>query len=195
MVDAAPRLHTLAGKLLGAPLPVRIRAWDGSEAGPPGAPVLLVRSRRALRRIVWRPGELGLARAWVAGEIDVDGDLYEVLDALGGLLWERDGSEEDTSPRGLPAVLRDPAARSAARELLSLAGPFPPPPPPREEVRRRTGLQHTLRRDKQAISTTTTSATTSTPSCSAPAWCTPAPTGRTPARAADWIRRSTTSWT
>jgi len=153
MVDAASRLHTLAGKMLRAPLPIRIRAWDGSEAGPPDAPVLVVRHRRALRRILWRPSELGLARAWVAGELDVDGDLYGALDTVGALLWERDDSDDDTSAgRGLFALLRDPAARSAARELLDLAGPFPPPPPPREELRRRTGLQHTLRRDKQAVS-------------------------------------------
>ncbi|HET6635953.1 MAG TPA: cyclopropane-fatty-acyl-phospholipid synthase family protein, partial [Streptomyces sp.] len=153
MVDAASRLHTLAGKMLGAPLPIRIRAWDGSEAGPPDAPVLVVRHRRALRRILWRPSELGLARAWVAGELDVDGDLYGVLDTVGSLLWERDDSDDETSAgRSLFALLRNPEVRSAARELLDLAGPFPPPPPPREEVRRRTGLQHTLRRDKQAIS-------------------------------------------
>lgn len=38
MTDAAPRLAALAETLLGAPLPVRIRAWDGSEAGPAAAP-------------------------------------------------------------------------------------------------------------------------------------------------------------
>jgi cyclopropane-fatty-acyl-phospholipid synthase len=152
MVDAAPRLHALAGRLLGAELPVRIRAWDGSEAGPPGAPTLVVRHRRALRRIMWRPGELGLARAWVAGEIDVDGDLYEALDTVSGLLWERDEDGEGSSARGLTGLLRDPGVRSAVRELIDLAGPFPPPPPPREEVRGRTGLRHTLRRDKQAVS-------------------------------------------
>ncbi len=152
MVEAAPRLHTLTGRLLGAELPLRIRAWDGSEAGPPGTPVLVVRHRRALRRMMWRPGELGLARAWVAGEIDVDGDLYEALDSVGRLLWERDDDRQGASGRGPAGPLRDPTTRSAIRELIELAGPFPPPPPPREEVRGRTGLRHTLRRDKQAVS-------------------------------------------
>ena len=105
MADAALRLTTLAEELLGAPLPVRIRAWDGSESGPPGAPVLVIRHRRALRRLLWRPGELGLARAWVAGEIDVDGDLYAALDLLAGLLWERGDEAKDTRP---------PAPRPAA---------------------------------------------------------------------------------
>lgn len=148
MADAASRLTTLAEDLLGVPLPVRIRAWDGSEAGPPGAPVLVVRHRRALRRLMWRPGELGLARAWVAGELDVEGDLYEVLDRLAGLVWERgDAATEDAVH-----TVRDPRFRAAARTLLQLAGPWPPPRPPAEEVRRRTGPLHTRRRDKEAIS-------------------------------------------
>ncbi|WP_406000404.1 class I SAM-dependent methyltransferase [Streptomyces sp. NBC_00829] len=146
MGDAALRLTTLAEELLGAPLPVRIRAWDGTESGPPGAPVLVVRHRRALRRLLWRPGELGLARAWVAGEIDVDGDLYAVLDLLAGIVWERGDDGLAVHP------LRDPRLLAAARGLLKLGGALPPPPPPAEEVRRRPGPLHTKRRDKRAIS-------------------------------------------
>ena len=147
MADVALRLTTLAEELSGAPLPVRIRAWDGSESGPPGAPTLVVRHRRALRRLLWRPGELGLARAWVAGEIDIDGDLYEAMDVLAGLLWER-GADQKTAVH----PVRDPRLRAAARGLLKLGGALPPPPPPPEEVRRRTGPLHTRRRDKEAIS-------------------------------------------
>ncbi|WP_086829686.1 cyclopropane-fatty-acyl-phospholipid synthase family protein [Streptomyces sp. NRRL B-24572] len=147
MADAASRLTTLAEELLGGPLPVRLRAWDGSESGPEGGPVLIVRDRRALRRMIWKPGELGLARAWVAGEIDVEGDLYELLDRLSGLLWERGGET-----RSLLDSVRDPRLRAAARALLRLAGPLPPPKPPAEEVRGRHGSRHSRRRDKQAIS-------------------------------------------
>jgi cyclopropane-fatty-acyl-phospholipid synthase len=147
MADAALRLTALAEELLGEPLPVRIRAWDGSESGPPGAPVLVIRNRRALRRLLWKPGELGLARAWVAGELDIDGDLYETLDLMAGLLWERGVDAKDTVH-----PIRNPKLRAAARSLLHLAGPWPPPPPPAEEVRRRTGPLHTKRRDKEAIS-------------------------------------------
>lgn len=110
MADAALRLTTLAEELLGAPLPVRVRAWDGSEAGPPGAPTLVVRHRRALRRLLWRPGELGLARAWVAGEVDVDGDLYEALDLLAGIFWERgDGRGAPCAPRVTRGCGRPPS--------------------------------------------------------------------------------------
>ncbi|MEU5917309.1 cyclopropane-fatty-acyl-phospholipid synthase family protein [Streptomyces sp. NPDC047141] len=151
MADAASRLATLAEELLGVPLPVRLRAWDGSEAVPPGArasgPVLIVRDRRALRRMIWKPGELGLARAWVAGELDVEGDLYELMDRLSGILWERG---EET--RSLLDSVRDPKLRAAARALLRIAGPLPPPQPPAEEMRGRHGSRHTRRRDRQAIS-------------------------------------------
>ncbi|MCX5382013.1 cyclopropane-fatty-acyl-phospholipid synthase family protein [Streptomyces sp. NBC_00083] len=147
MADAALRLTALAEELLGEPLPVRIRAWDGSEAGPPGGPVLVVRHRRALRRLLWKPGELGLARAWVAGEIDVEGDLYTVLDRLAGLIWERGGD-----PKDAVHPVRDPRLRAAARALVKLGGALPPPAPPAEEMRRRTGRLHTKRRDKDAIS-------------------------------------------
>ncbi|MEV7277954.1 cyclopropane-fatty-acyl-phospholipid synthase family protein [Streptomyces sp. NPDC093111] len=147
MADAASRLTALAEDVLGAPLPVRLRTWDGSEAGPADGPVLIIRERRALRRLLWKPGELGLARAWVAGEIDVEGDLYTVLDRLAGFLWER-GEES----RGLLETARDPKVRAAVAALLKLAGPFPPPKPPLEEMRGRSGARHTRRRDKQAIS-------------------------------------------
>ncbi|MGW5445194.1 class I SAM-dependent methyltransferase [Streptomyces asiaticus] len=153
MADAAGRIATLAQEVLGTPLPIRVRAWDHSETGPPGAPTLVIRRRRALRRILWRPGELGLARAWVAGDLDVEGDLYDALDRLSGLLWERGPA---TAPRsrlrtGLQA-LRAPALRTAAREMIALAGPGLPPPPPREEARTTLGPLHSLRRDRKAIS-------------------------------------------
>ncbi|MEU6416288.1 cyclopropane-fatty-acyl-phospholipid synthase family protein [Streptomyces spiralis] len=146
MPDAALRLTELLEQLLGAPVPVRVRAWDGSESGPPGTPTLVVRNRRALRRLLFKPGELGLARAWVAGDLTVEGDLYTALGLLSGLIWERG---EDA--RGLAGTLRDPQARAAALGLVKLAGPPLPPAPPPEEVRR-PGHLHTRRSDKRAIS-------------------------------------------
>ncbi|MET8013794.1 cyclopropane-fatty-acyl-phospholipid synthase family protein [Streptomyces sp. NPDC005271] len=158
MADAAGRLATLAEEMLGAPLPIRIRAWDHSETGPPGAPTLVLRRRRALRRLLWKPGELGLARAWVSGDLAIEGDLYDALDRLAGHLWERDPNPDPAARRrSRPAAalqaLRDPRRRAAVRALIVLAGPGLPPPPPREEVRAvRRGPLHTPRRDKEAIS-------------------------------------------
>ncbi|MFJ9347764.1 class I SAM-dependent methyltransferase [Streptomyces sp. NPDC101237] len=146
MADAASRLRSVAEQVLGVPLPVRLRAWDGSQAGPPDAPAIVIRNRRALRYMLFKPGELGMARAWVAGDLDIEGDLYGALAQMSGLIWERG---EDS--RTLGQALRDPEVRSAVRELLRLAGPPLPPAPPREEMRRR-GHLHTRRSDKQAIS-------------------------------------------
>ncbi|MDX3529586.1 cyclopropane-fatty-acyl-phospholipid synthase [Streptomyces sp. ID05-39B] len=146
MADAAPRLHALVQQLLGAPFAVRVRAWDGSLAGPPDAPTLVVRNRRAVRRLLFKPGELGLARAWVSGDLDVEGDLYQALDLISGHVWQR-----DDDARTLTEALRDPGFRAAVRGLLKLAGPPLPPAPPREEVRRGTHL-HTRRTDRRAVS-------------------------------------------
>ena len=80
----ADRLATLLEPLFGGQLPIRLRAWDGSETGPAGTPVAIVRSSRVLRRMLWNPNELGLAQAYVTGELDVEGDLMEGLT----LVWQ-----------------------------------------------------------------------------------------------------------
>ncbi|MCW2839637.1 MAG: SAM-dependent methyltransferase, partial [Aeromicrobium sp.] len=81
-VNIASKLLSLAEETLGLKLPIRLRAWDGSEAGVPGAPIVVIRSRRALQQVIWKPGELGVARAYVQGDLDVEGDLGEGLRAM-----------------------------------------------------------------------------------------------------------------
>ncbi|MBY8876872.1 SAM-dependent methyltransferase [Actinacidiphila acidipaludis] len=160
MADAASRILELAEHALSTAFPLRVRAWDGTEAGPSGAPVLVLTRRKALRRLLWRPGELGLARAWVAGDLDIEGDLFQALDLLSGLLWERPETGPAPGPvrgtaeavRRAATVLRDPGTYRLARSALALSGPGLPPAAPPEEVRRRTGIAHTKRRDKAAIS-------------------------------------------
>jgi cyclopropane-fatty-acyl-phospholipid synthase len=127
-------------------LPVRIRAWDGSEAGAPadsGAPVVVLNHRRALRRLLWQPGEMGLAHAYVSGDLDVDGDLGEGLAAMWGLV--RDGAITPRKPRigELPGVLGN-----AAR--LGLLGPKPAPPPEAIKLPRFARL-HSKLRDRAVI--------------------------------------------
>ena len=146
MTQAAGRLAAVLGGVLEGPLPLRIRAWDGSEAGPADAPTLVFRSRRALHRLLWKPGELGLARAWVAGDITVEGDLYEALERLAPTVWQ--GGEQAPARRTLP----DGRTLRLAADVLALAGPSLPPAPPKEEVPRRHGVRHTIGRDRQAIS-------------------------------------------
>ena len=72
---------TFVTRFLG-PVPVRIRAFDGSVAEParPTPVSLVLRSRDGLARILTRPGELGLARAYVTGGLDVEGDLRALVD-------------------------------------------------------------------------------------------------------------------
>jgi cyclopropane-fatty-acyl-phospholipid synthase len=140
----AARLAGLAEGLLGAPLPVRLRAWDGSEAGPVAstdAPVVVLRHRRALRRLLWNPGELGLARAFVAGELDVEGDIADGLSRFWRLAQENKLASVRPSASELLA-----AVRMAAR--LGVLGPRPRPPA--SEARLAGGL-HTRNRDRAAI--------------------------------------------
>ena len=67
--------------VLGPDIPVAVRAYDGSRIGPDDAPATLVlRSPDALRRIATSPGELGIGRAYVAGDLDVEGDIYQALE-------------------------------------------------------------------------------------------------------------------
>jgi cyclopropane-fatty-acyl-phospholipid synthase len=66
-------------------LPLTLRFWDGStlvaqDAGASG-PIVLLNGPQALRYLVHEPNQVGLARAWVTGAVDVEGDLEEVLRA------------------------------------------------------------------------------------------------------------------
>jgi cyclopropane-fatty-acyl-phospholipid synthase len=139
--SVAERLTQLVRTVVGVEPPVRIRGWDGSETGPVDGPVLVVHSRRALRRLLWRPGELGLARAYVTGDVDVGGDLADGLRRA----WRAARSHPDTTA-GLSARGRAAAVVAAAR--LGAIG-LPPKPPAAEA--RLSGRQHTRRRDRAAI--------------------------------------------
>lgn len=75
-MNNAQQLLKLVEETLNVKLPIQLRAWDGSEAGACGAPVVVVNNKRALRHIIWKPGELGVARAYVQGDLDIEGDLH-----------------------------------------------------------------------------------------------------------------------
>jgi cyclopropane-fatty-acyl-phospholipid synthase len=140
MSQAAEILAPLAARIdakLSGDRPLGLRFWDRSELpGPPGAPVIVVNSPRAIGRVIHERSELGFGRAWVAGELDVDGDLGETLQ----LAQHFRGIKLDR--KDLLAVLK------AARRLQAL--PLREPEPPEAEVRLR-GRLHSLRRDRQAI--------------------------------------------
>ena len=139
MPQVASALAAVVEPLFGGELPVRLRAWDGSEHGPAGAPVVVLRSRRALRRLVWNPGELGLAQAYITGELDVEGDLFDGFRRIWATVRER-----DLSAARPPLV---PTLRTAVRHgVIGL-----PPRTPASQARIK-GTLHSLLRDRAAIS-------------------------------------------
>jgi cyclopropane-fatty-acyl-phospholipid synthase len=135
----AGRVAGLVAPLFGGTLPVRVRAWDGSQAGPAEAPTVVIASPDALRRLVARPGELGLAQAYVTGELDIEGDLLEGLRRV----WSSARAGRTRKPGRGDVV----AAVRLAGELGVLGLP---PAPPASQARLR-GRLHSQRRDRDAI--------------------------------------------
>jgi cyclopropane-fatty-acyl-phospholipid synthase len=131
-----------AASQAGVVLPVRVRAWDGSESGPAGAPTVVLRSPLALRRILWRPGELGLARAYVSGDLDVEGDLTEGL--------RRTRHALPGAPRRWGPARWAGAAGSCALAASRLGVFGPPPAPPACELRH-SGRPHSRVRDRAVV--------------------------------------------
>jgi cyclopropane-fatty-acyl-phospholipid synthase len=132
-------LASVLEAVIGEEAPLAYAAYDGSTAGhadPVGR--ITIKDRRAWTHMVMAPGELGLARAYVAGHLDLEGDLHDTMvllarSTVGGLTW----SERLT-------VLR----------MLGPSALIPTAPPP-EEVRPGViwgGLRHSLQRDSRAIS-------------------------------------------
>lgn len=142
----AARLEKALRVVLGTgQIPLRLRAWDGSEAGPPDAPVLEFKSRKALRRMLWSPGQLGLSRAYVAGDIEAPGDIFAAFTALSSA-----GKFAEPGPfRPLSAGELWLLLRTAAR--LGAIGPNPAPPPEEARVAKK-GRMHSRGRDSAAIS-------------------------------------------
>ncbi|HET6209736.1 MAG TPA: cyclopropane-fatty-acyl-phospholipid synthase family protein [Jatrophihabitans sp.] len=140
----ASRLATLLQSLLGAELPVRIQAWDGSAAGPLDAPVLRLTSRRALRRLLWQPDELGIAQAYITGELDVPGGAAELADGL-RRVWKH-ARDRQAGPISLTPKQKLSAALLAVR--LGALGRRPTVPSSQAKL---TGTLHTRARDRAAI--------------------------------------------
>jgi cyclopropane-fatty-acyl-phospholipid synthase len=138
-MPARSQIAPVIATVVGGESPVGFAAYDGSYAGPAN-PVsrIVVRDPRALRCIATAPSDLGLARAYVWGYLDVEGDLFETLDVtsrsqdIGSLTW------------------RDRV------EVLRRLGPgiLVPTAPPPEESRPGLwwGLRHSRARDSKAIS-------------------------------------------
>jgi cyclopropane-fatty-acyl-phospholipid synthase len=137
-MTVATTLAPLVEGLLRGRAPVRVEFWDGSSLGSRDSrATILVRSPRALRWLVTAPGELGLARAYVTGDIDIEGDLEPVF-ALGDRR-----TDLRLGPRGWGSAAKALAGAGALRPLR-----LPAPP----EEARLHGRRHSRGRDAAAIS-------------------------------------------
>jgi cyclopropane-fatty-acyl-phospholipid synthase len=138
------RLADIFDLLLATPPTVRLSAYDGSSSGPTDAAIgIYLANPRAAAFLATAPGSLGMARAYVTGDLQVTGihpgDPYALLTALDQLQWRR------------------PPARTLLRIARSLGVQrlIPPPPPPQEALpdwrRALEGLRHSRTRDADAI--------------------------------------------
>jgi cyclopropane-fatty-acyl-phospholipid synthase len=125
--------------------PLKFTAYDGSTAGPDDATVgLNLLTPRGATYLVTAPGELGLARAYVSGDLEArgvhPGDPYELLKALTDKL-----------------EFKRPPARVMANIIRSVGSSHlvPIAPPPQEVLPRwrriAEGLRHNKTRDAEAI--------------------------------------------
>jgi cyclopropane-fatty-acyl-phospholipid synthase len=124
---------------LGRALPERpfsIQFWDGTELPSTngGGPRFSVRSPAAFAHALRAPGQLGLGRAYVSGELEVD-DVDAVLDLL-------DSWQPPALDRAAQARLALAAARATGLRV--------PPRPPAAELRPR-GRRHSRERDARAV--------------------------------------------
>ena len=131
--------------LLAGPAPIRFTAYDGSSYGPEDAAVgLNLKNERGLAYMVTAPGDLGMARAYVSGDLDLvgvhPGDPYE-----GMLLLLRSMRFRRPSPTDAVTLLRS----------IGLSQMVPPPPPPQEHLprwrRMVEGFRHSPERDGKVI--------------------------------------------
>jgi cyclopropane-fatty-acyl-phospholipid synthase len=116
--------------------PFTVQFWDGSElpATNGDGPVFRLRSRKAVAHALRAPGQLGIGRAYVTGEIEVD-DLDAAMQVVTN--WQP------------PAVDRREQAKLALAAVRA-AGPMLPPSPPAAELQPR-GRLHTLARDARSV--------------------------------------------
>jgi cyclopropane-fatty-acyl-phospholipid synthase len=116
--------------------PFGIEFWDGTRVPPTrdDGPTLCFRSPRAIAQVLRSPGQLGLGRAYVLGDIDAD-DLDGVVALIGR--WEAPAMDVATRARLLAAAVR-------------ATGLTRPPSPPAAELRPR-GRLHSRVRDARAV--------------------------------------------
>ena len=142
---ATVTIGEVISRLMPDGVPFRFTAYDGSTAGPPDAPIALhLRNERGLSYLLTAPGDLGMARAYVAGDLVIEGahpgDPYDAMVLLTSNLRFK-----IPPPPELVRIVRG----------LGVSHLKPPPPPPEEHLPRwrrlMEGMRHSRERDAVAI--------------------------------------------
>jgi cyclopropane-fatty-acyl-phospholipid synthase len=129
------RLAEVFQQVVGSDEAVEFSAYDGSHAGPEGAGVRIeVRTPMALSYLASAPGELGLARAYVTGNLEIIGDVHGALAHLSEL-----------SLREVPWAQRVGLLAMLGRTRLGTRIEVP------AQERRLHGMRHSKSRDREAI--------------------------------------------
>ena len=143
IIGVAQQLEPLVRTMLGGQVPLRVQGWDGSVIGPADSPgTIVIKRPDAMRRILYAPNELGLGRAYVAGDLDLDGDIFALLGVRDALGARQEHVDLGFSRRSLVELWK------LAREWKVLGRPLPAP----SEEARLTGRLHTRGRDADAVS-------------------------------------------
>ena len=129
--------------IAGPDAPVEFKAYDGSTAGSPDSPIkITIRSPVAVSYLAQAPGALGLARAYVSGHLDVEGNMFTALSRL---------SKAQESHISWADRLKLLQSLGGPKVLLPRI-----PPPPQEVVPSRrwmtVGRMHSKGRDASSIS-------------------------------------------
>ena len=129
------RLAEVFQKVVGSDQAVEFSAYDGSHAGPEGAGMRIeVRTPMALSYLASAPGELGLARAYVTGNLEIIGDVHGALAHLSEL-----------SLREVPWSERLNLLALLGRVRVNNKVEVP------AQERRLHGMRHSKARDREAI--------------------------------------------
>jgi cyclopropane-fatty-acyl-phospholipid synthase len=132
--NTAPLRREIEARLPDRPFTVEF--WDGttlpSTSG--NGPTFQIRSPRAAAHVLRAPGQLGLGRAYVSGEIEVD-DMDAVIELLDN--WK-------------PPALDGADKRALLLGTVRAAGLTKPPPRPASELRP-SGRRHSKERDARAV--------------------------------------------
>ena len=116
--------------------PFAVEFWDGTRLASTsgGGPTFSVRSPRAAAHVLLAPGQLGLGRAYVSGELEVD-DIDAVIELLDD--WQ-------------PPALDGADKRALLLGAVRAAGLTKPPARPQAELRP-SGRRHSKERDARAV--------------------------------------------